>query len=614
MITVAKPEAMRHAEQSYPPGDGETLPDDRSSPDAIREQISRILENPIFAQSTRLIRFLRYVVEAVLADRSHALKEYVIGTEVYDRRPPYHPSQDSIVRTEARRLRAKLKEYYDSDGQDDPIFVYFRPGSYVPIFFTRESASLGGTADTPSQDTSPAENSDVSVIIALFENLSDDPLAKDYARAIVDELCHQLMAIPSCQVIKTERTPQFSNNVRCPAILGSESRHWLVLHGTVARNDRALSVTSQLTDHDGAQLWSQRFDLESDRKNILGLARQVTSALIQRSRLAEMMGPRRTRRDSWQWGPFDWSIRSCEALMDQDLAGNWAVVRSRLEFVQHSIRPNPYVQMGISSCLVEESMSGISDSARLLSRANEASSLAIELAPSLAEAHSCLGFVFALQGQVATAETLFDRAWSLGGHAAGHRQYGLLLIALGRRDDGLHHMEKAQAVDAFSSRQKTARSKALYYSRKYEQLVREHDGAPLFGPHPLESQIFTALAYAQIGRAEQSKALAQHVRREGVIRRHLLGAAAEIFARAGDIEFSKELVNQYGLLTADSPMSLYRKACLASAWEEWDLALSMLAASSEQGEPESLWLTVDPRFDHLRNHTVDWIERVHAKS
>ncbi len=45
------------------------------------------------------------------------LKEYVIGTEVYDRKPPYHPSQDSIVRTEARRLRAKLKEYYESEGK-----------------------------------------------------------------------------------------------------------------------------------------------------------------------------------------------------------------------------------------------------------------------------------------------------------------------------------------------------------------------------------------------------------------------------------------------------------------------------------------------------------------
>jgi hypothetical protein len=42
------------------------------------------------------------------------LKEYLIGTEVYDRKAPYHPSTDSIVRSEARRLRNKLKQYHES--------------------------------------------------------------------------------------------------------------------------------------------------------------------------------------------------------------------------------------------------------------------------------------------------------------------------------------------------------------------------------------------------------------------------------------------------------------------------------------------------------------------
>jgi hypothetical protein len=53
-------------------------------------------------------------VEHAIGGTGEGLKEYIIGTEVYDRKPPYHPSQDSIVRTEARRLRTKLKEYYES--------------------------------------------------------------------------------------------------------------------------------------------------------------------------------------------------------------------------------------------------------------------------------------------------------------------------------------------------------------------------------------------------------------------------------------------------------------------------------------------------------------------
>jgi hypothetical protein len=100
----------------------------------IRDQVSRLLDSPVFVQSDRLSRFLRFTIETTLAGNSETLKEYLIGTEVYDRKPPYHPSADSIVRSEARRLRSKLKQYYESTGKDDPVFIYYRRGSYVPVF------------------------------------------------------------------------------------------------------------------------------------------------------------------------------------------------------------------------------------------------------------------------------------------------------------------------------------------------------------------------------------------------------------------------------------------------------------------------------------------------
>jgi hypothetical protein len=86
------------------------------SEQAIREELSRVLQSSVFAQSDRLGRFIRFTVETTLAGEAGTLKEYLIGTEVYERNSSYHPSEDSIVRSEARRLRSKLKEYYDSDG------------------------------------------------------------------------------------------------------------------------------------------------------------------------------------------------------------------------------------------------------------------------------------------------------------------------------------------------------------------------------------------------------------------------------------------------------------------------------------------------------------------
>src|ERR1700676_4754255 len=114
--------------------------------EAIREELSRILKSSIFVQSDRLGRFLRYTVETTLAGDAETLKEYLIGTERYDRKPPYHPSVDSIVRSEARRLRTKLKEYYESVGRNDSVFIYYRSGSYVPAFRRHDNQEGGGLA------------------------------------------------------------------------------------------------------------------------------------------------------------------------------------------------------------------------------------------------------------------------------------------------------------------------------------------------------------------------------------------------------------------------------------------------------------------------------------
>jgi adenylate cyclase len=55
--------------------------------------------------------------------------------EVFDRTSKYDPNIDAIVRVEARRLRGKLKAYYEEgQGTADSVLIGLRPGSYVPVF------------------------------------------------------------------------------------------------------------------------------------------------------------------------------------------------------------------------------------------------------------------------------------------------------------------------------------------------------------------------------------------------------------------------------------------------------------------------------------------------
>jgi TolB-like protein len=114
--------------------------------DAVRAQLERILASPGFANAGRLSRFLRFVVERTLDGEGDQLKEYRLGTEVFDRSSDYDPRLDSIVRVEARRLRSKLAEYYEGPGRVDPIAIRVDKGSYGATFETTTPESIVAAA------------------------------------------------------------------------------------------------------------------------------------------------------------------------------------------------------------------------------------------------------------------------------------------------------------------------------------------------------------------------------------------------------------------------------------------------------------------------------------
>ena len=100
-------------------------------------------------QSRRRQRFLEYVVNETLAGRGDRLKGYNIAVEVFDRPETFDPNVDPIVRIEAGRLRDKLREYYDADGQNDPVRIDLPKGSYAPHIEFRQAATL---APAPEAD------------------------------------------------------------------------------------------------------------------------------------------------------------------------------------------------------------------------------------------------------------------------------------------------------------------------------------------------------------------------------------------------------------------------------------------------------------------------------
>src|SRR5512136_1313565 len=85
---------------------------DPPSAEEVRACLEKVEACSGLKGSERLRRFLRLVVEETLAGRGDRLKEYVLGVEALERPASFDPRTDPVVRVEARRLRAKLADYY----------------------------------------------------------------------------------------------------------------------------------------------------------------------------------------------------------------------------------------------------------------------------------------------------------------------------------------------------------------------------------------------------------------------------------------------------------------------------------------------------------------------
>lgn len=116
---------------------------------AICEQLDRILKSGPFLQSRRRQRFLEYVVTETLAARGDRLKGYNIAVEVFDRSESFDANVDPIVRIEAARLRDRLREYYEADGQNDPVRIELPKGTYSPHIEFRKAATLERGLEQP---------------------------------------------------------------------------------------------------------------------------------------------------------------------------------------------------------------------------------------------------------------------------------------------------------------------------------------------------------------------------------------------------------------------------------------------------------------------------------
>ena len=231
-----------------------------SDEQAIRQQMDRIIHSGPFHQSRRRQRFLEYLVNETLAGRGERLKAYNVALEVFDRPETFDATVDPLVRIEAARLREKLREYYGTDGQGDPIRIDLPKGTYTPqIEFRHEDAlQIAREKGSPTHEVSSTVP---SVAVFPFDDLSADQNLGYLGDGVAEDIITALSRFPDLVVVARGSSFTYKDKALDVRQVGQELGVGYVVEGSVRKDGDKLQIVAQLIDaKTGEHVWAERFD------------------------------------------------------------------------------------------------------------------------------------------------------------------------------------------------------------------------------------------------------------------------------------------------------------------------------------------------------------------
>lgn len=112
-----------------------------------KEELQRLVNSELLSHSPALVRLLNYLAERAILGEGETLKEYTIGVEALGKTEGYDTQADPSVRSQVRRLRAKLAEYYEGEGIENPARITLPKGTFVLHFEPRQVPLAEWAAD-----------------------------------------------------------------------------------------------------------------------------------------------------------------------------------------------------------------------------------------------------------------------------------------------------------------------------------------------------------------------------------------------------------------------------------------------------------------------------------
>jgi eukaryotic-like serine/threonine-protein kinase len=315
-----------------------------------------------------------------------------------------------------------------------------------------------------------------SIAVLPFINLSPDPDNEYFSDGMTDELMNALAKLPGLRVAARTSAFSFKGKDRDVKEIGQRLGVATVLEGSVRKVGTRLRISAQLVNTgDGYQLWSDTYD--RDLKDAFDLQDEI-SRTIAGSLKVKLMGdqgaalgePETQNLEAYTLylkGRYYSGKRTPEAF------------KLAIGYLEQALTLDPGYAPAWAELGECHALRGFDEFADLppretMPKARNAVQKALELDPSLGEAHTWLGVIALLYDwDQQQAERELVRAITLKPrYSLAHLWYGILLASLGRHDEAIRSAIRAQAMDPLSLNVNVTAGRIYYWARRFDEALQ----------------------------------------------------------------------------------------------------------------------------------------------
>jgi TolB-like protein len=461
-----------------------------------------------------------------------------------------------------------------------------------------------GAAPAPAAQNAPAPAFTPpphSIAVLPFVNLSGDKEQEYFSDGLTEELLNSLSRINELQV--AARTSSFSFQGEHPdiATVAHKLNVGAVLEGSVRRSANTVRITAQLVNGvSGFHVWSQTYDrsigdvlaIQTEIANAVASALKVT-LLNELAAKVELGGTRNP-------AAFDAYLRGLKIYNTvRDYRGEEPAIAAFTE----AIKLDPgYALAFANRSIAQESYAGRlpqgGGSDEIYRRAQADAQRAIDLAPTLADGHLALAYVYQsgfLDFRRASSE--YERALEFApGYARVVRNYGSFAVMMGRTDAGIAAGRRAVALDPLNPKSHGALADMLSSARQYRAAIAALQEAINLSPEqePLYAA-GVAFNYYALGDLESAQVSCERASNFG-FRRECLAIIYEKLGRHADAE--AVLADIHATM---GDVAAYQYAQIAAQWGNHAQALDWLNTAVRLRDGGLSELKVDWQLDPIRN-------------